>query len=438
MEQDTAVVTLAAADAASIAAFVAEHYQGEPPWLTQARHQAGTLAATAALPQRAKSALRARRWEDAPVLAEGVPAVPAAPRDGIRITRGGYRSTPLPAAWTAAGVLCWNLADAVRRAPELVRQYLGQALAAEPVGDGAVGTEGAKFAALNAALWQHGVFLYVPPRVQLTEPVTVEYCIEDSAVTLYPRTLLIADRESQVRVIERYVSQEPEGAARRLLSAVVEVFAGEGARVEYNAIQDLGPSVDAVVHRAARVARDGQMSWNLGEFGAGVLAGRQFTALEGPGAEGRTTVVFFGNRAQQQEYTAITEHAAAHSQSDLFARGVMNGRARSAVTAVTHIRRGARGSHARQREETLMLSPTARAEAVPSLLIDEHDVFAAHAASAGPVEESTLHYLMSRGLPEIEAVRLVVHGFLAPVIDRLPQDAVRDLVWERVERKIRE
>lgn len=84
-----------------------------------------------------------------------------------------------------------------------------------------------------------------------------------------------------------------------------------------------------------------------------------------------------------------------------------------------------------------MLSDQSRADAIPSLVIDERDVFAAHAASAGPVDKAAIFYLTSRGLTEDEAVRLIVHGFLAPVIDSIPHAGLRDEVWTAVERKIR-
>jgi Fe-S cluster assembly protein SufD len=84
-----------------------------------------------------------------------------------------------------------------------------------------------------------------------------------------------------------------------------------------------------------------------------------------------------------------------------------------------------------------MLSDAARADAIPSLIIDERDVYAAHAASAGPLDKAALFYLMSRGLPESEARRLMIEGFLSPVIDSIPLESVRHHVWSAVERKIR-
>lgn len=437
MEVGADVVTLAAADSRSLDAWLNDHHRGEPTWLAELRRLAGERAAAWPLPQRAKSALRAKRWEKAPVLA--APALDSLPHpDSLSVnlwmSAAGTVLGSLPPAWQSAGVLVWDLAAAVLQAPELVRQYLARGLALDRQ-DLYGKPENDKFLALNTALWRHGAFIYVPPRVVVPEPITVQYVLTGDALTLYPRTLVIADRESRVTVVEHHLGGFEDSDNRRLVAGAVELFVAAGARVEYSAVQDYGMETDVVIRRYAEVERDGQVQWNLGEFGGGVSMARHESWLKEPGASAESSVVFFGSQAQHQEFTAHLEHLAPHTQSDLFARGVMAGRARSTFTGVTHIRKGASQSNGRQREETLMLSPQARADAVPSLLIDEHDVFAAHAASAGPVEETTLHYLMSRGLAEEEAIALVVHGFLAPVVDRLPE-AIQAVVWEHVERKM--
>ena len=154
------------------------------------------------------------------------------------------------------------------------------------------------------------------------------------------------------------------------------------------------------------------------------------------GASMSSVTVFYGTGSQHQDYTAEVVHEAPHTRSAILARGVMGDRARSVFTGQSVIKKGAVGSDARQKEQTLMLSDQARADAIPSLQIDDNDVFAAHSASAGPVDPTMLYYLESRGLEPEEARRVVIRGFLEPVLASLAPASVQERVRELVETKL--
>lgn len=401
----------------------------EPLWLRERRYQSAQHYVDLPFPKLERTPLKKRRLESIPAL-DPLPAVTgggdADVHVGLRLqfANGELIDRELSPKLRDAGVLLMSLNQAVVEAPQLVEQYLGQIL--DPQRD--------KLQAMNDAFWQTGLFLYVPPRVHIGDAITVTHHLSAEARGYFPRSLVIADRESQVTVSEIFLSDE--GSSKALFSGGVEIVAMDGAQVDYGSIQQLGSHVDGFMRRAGKTGRDAHLNWNIGEFGGGLWVAEHDAKLLEPGGQTNSITVFFGSGTQHQDYAAKSFHVAPNTKSNMVARGVMADRSRSIFTGLTDIQLGARGADGRQKEQTLMLSDDARADAIPSLVIEERDVFAAHAASAGPVDKGALFYLTARGIREKDAIRLVVHGFLAPVIDAISQEALRERIWAAVERKI--
>jgi len=318
-----------------------------------------------------------------------------------------------------------DLAEALSAHPDLVRAVLGQV---QPDGED-------RYTALNRAFWHPGLFCYVPRGVAVEEPLTVLHWVDPESPGYLPRLAVLADDLSRVAVVETLLGQ-PRDTHRMLVSEVLEVVARPGSHVTVAAIQQLAPGAEAFLRRRARVEKDARVVWHTGEFGAALSVAAHGSLLVGDGASATSVSVFFGTGVQHQDYTAEVVHQGRYTKSDILARGVMGDRARSIFTGQSVIRKGAVGSDARQKEQTLMLSDQARADAIPSLKIDDNDVFAAHSASAGPIDPTALYYLESRGLAPDEARRVVIRGFLEPVLAALAPQAVQDRVRELVEEKL--
>ncbi len=420
----------------NVANHLRDQFASDPEWLLARRREAMAAYFALPVPTRERTAFNADRsgaitgFESAPVPADLPLPVPE--------TRGGVLSmahdrvlvTRQPAALAREGVILTDLRSACRMQPELVAPHLGSVIDAAHD----------KSQALNAGWWHNGGFLYVPAGVRVADPVIwLHYHLPDQP-GFFPRSLIVLEEDSEVVLID-YYSEGENGSApvsRTLAAMTVEVKLGSGARLHYGSIEQLSETTDAFVHRSALAGAHSAIFWNVGVFGAGVEISRQSTRLVEPGAENHSVSVFFGSGRQHHDIDVVSIHDAPHTVSTMVGKGVMKGRAQSVFTGITEIRRGARGSNARQREQTLMLSDDARADAIPSLLIDENDVFAAHSASAGPIDQAALFYLMARGLSEEAAVRMIVQGFLAPVIDNISIDDLRQQVWVAVERKVSE
>lgn len=161
------------------------------------------------------------------------------------------------------------------------------------------------------------------------------------------------------------------------------------------------------------------------------------TNLMGDGSYADTKTVTIGRGNQTQNFTTKVVHFGKHSEGWILKHGVQKDSATSIFNGIGKIEHGASKSNAQQSSRVLMLDEKARGDANPILLIDEDDVMAGHAASVGRVDPTQLYYLMSRGIPKREAERLVIHGFLAPVVNELPIEGVKAQLVEVIERKVR-
>lgn len=406
---------------------VSTQFADEPEWLRQARQVAAQRYLSLPLPYRERTPLQKRGLEEPPQLTPDPQPVSADiwPTGGLLALSGRevLRRREPSADGAEPRVIFTDLRSLVADDPDRVRSWL----TADPADD--------KFAALNQAAWQNGAVIWIPAGVRLPDPLVVVHLGPAGGGATLPRTLIVLEQDSEATVIEHYHAIG-SGYERTLAAPVVDISVGARATLRYGAIEEMSESTQCFVVRRATVAQDGSIHWSIGAFGSGLEVSRQVTTLSAPGGSSESVTVFFGSGRQHHDIELVTVHEAPHTKSLMTGKGVMNGRARSVLTGVTEIRKGAKSTDARQKEQILMLSERSRADAIPSLRIDENDVFAGHSASAGPVDRNVLYYLMSRGIPEPEAVRLVVQGFLAPVVDAIPVDLVREAVWRLVERKV--
>jgi Fe-S cluster assembly protein SufD len=403
--------------------------------LAERRRQALHAYEALPVPTRARTPLRGRRLETIPYRDPVEPdaaEVPEELRTGPEsaghavLANGSVISLTMRPEWARAGVRLMSLAAASGAATEVLVKHLG-ALVPQDMD---------RYLAANEALWRDGVLLHVPRGVAIPSPITIVHWVGEAARGVFPRTLVVAEPGSAVHVVESYLGR-PDDDHRVLVSALTEVFAQDAASVTVASLQQLPPGAEAFVRRRGRADHDAHLDWATAEFGAALSVAGHHTDLAESGASSTSQTVMFGSGAQHFDYEAEAVHVGTHTVSDMRSRGVMSGRSRGVFTGLSQIVHGARRADARQREETLMLSRDARADAIPSLIIDDNDVFAAHAASAGPVDELALYYLASRGIPRADGIDMLVRGFLGPVVERIQLPAVQERVWTAIEAKLR-
>lgn len=336
-------------------------------------------------------------------------------RDGLQIQRNSeVVVTHLDPEMKSKGVWFGDLDRAIAERPDVLERHL----------HGLVATERSKFTALHAAFRSGGTFLHVPRDVRVDLPIQTLSYLDADVAAAFPRTLLVAEEGSEVTFIDRYVSPALGGA---LSDAIVEIYVGPGAHVRYVALQEYGDGVTHLAVQRARIARDGSLK-TLGVAFGGTLARAEIEAvLAEDGASSEMLGVYFGDGDQHIDHRSIQDHIGSRTSSDLLYKGAMRDSSNAIYTGTVVIEKGAHRCDAYQTNRNILLSETARAHSVPNLEILTNDpTRCGHAASVGPVSDDELFYLMSRGIPEKEAERLIVFGFFKQVLDRVEIPEIRD------------
>ncbi|WP_374988538.1 Fe-S cluster assembly protein SufD [Priestia megaterium] len=324
------------------------------------------------------------------------------------------------------GVIFTDIQTAAKEHSDLVEKYFMK--------DG-VKVDEHRLTALNAALLNGGVFVYVPKNVEVQEPLQAVFVREDEEAALFNHVIVVAEDNSSVTYVENYIATAEE--SNGVVNIVTEVFANSNAKVTFGAVDYLAKGTTTYVNRRGVAGKDGRIEWALGLMSEGNTVSENTTYLMGDGSYGDTKTVTVGRGEQSQNLTTSIVHFGKHSEGYILKHGVMKESASSIFNGIGKIEHGASKSNAEQESRVLMLSEKARGDANPILLIDEDDVTAGHAASVGRVDPIQLYYLMSRGISQTEAERLVIHGFLAPVVNELPIETVKKQLTDLIERKVR-
>ena len=406
---------------------------GEPEWLRARRREAFATYERLPLPSRSDEEWRRTdiRGLDLEQFESFEPADGAAPSDLIEDVAGVLRqrgSEPgyieLDAAVAAKGVLFMPLSQAAVEQRELVERRLFSEV--RPDRD--------KLAALHAALFSGGTFLYVPDGVAVDKPLVSQFWSSGGGAAVLPHTLILAGQGSRFNYIDEFLSPDLDRPA--LASGSAEVFAEEGASVGYISLQRWGRHAWQFANQRVRAGRDASVRLVAVGLGGRFAKNRIEASLAGPGATAELKALFFGSERQFFDYHTLQQHLVGNTTSDLLFKGALRDEARSVYAGLIRIEPHASRSDAYQANRNLLLSRTAKAHSIPMLEILNNDVRCTHGATVAPVDPEHLFYLESRGIPAATAERMIVHGFFGEVLDRIPVQQARDLVEQELEARI--
>ena len=442
--QDRTVPVAGGLDGWLAAALERAQRAGEPAWALARRREAAVAAERLPWPGRAlelwrrtdfgalalgemdpwRAAPPARGRDDLPAgivarLGDGAaPAGLVVQRDGVVVLE------QTPAELVARGVVVASLERALRERGDELRDRLGVLL--EPDLD--------RYAALQQAMRAGGAYVYVPDGVTLEAPIRLVRWLDGASAAGFPATVVVLGRGARATVLEELVSETAGGTAFH--AGATEVFVGEDARLVYGHLQDWGGNVFHYSNQRARVERGGELQWIQTFLGGRVTKTDSRFSLEGAGARAFVHGFMFGDRRQHFDLHTLQRHLVERTTSDLAIRSALKDRARSVYQGTIRVAPGAQGTDAYQANRNLLLSPTARADSIPGLEILANDVRCTHGATVGTVDHEQMYYLMARGLPRRDAQRLVVEGFFAPVLDRIPVESVRAHLRAAIQAKI--
>ncbi|MDQ0412648.1 Fe-S cluster assembly protein SufD [Mesobacillus stamsii] len=413
----------------------------EPAWLTELRVQSLAIAEDLSLPRPEKTKIdkwNFTQFEKLLVKSDIFSAVDDLPEEvkslvdmeakdsSLYVQRNNKPAyLQLSKEMQEQGVIFTDIFTAAREYSDLLKKYFMTA----------VKSDEHRLTALHTAFMNGGAFLYVPKNVQLNSPIQAIFLHDDAEANLFNHVLVVAEDNSSLTYVENYFSTT--GKVNGLVNIVTEAFAGQNAKIQYGAVDTLAEGLTTYVNRRGIAGRDARIEWALGLMNDGNTISDNLTNLIGDGSYCDMKTVAIGRGEQTQNFTTSIIHFGKNSNGFILKHGVVKDSATSIFNGIGKIEHGASKSNAEQESRVLMLSEKARGDANPILLIDEDDVTAGHAASVGRVDPLQLYYLMSRGISKHEAERLVIHGFLAPVVNELPIEGVKKQLVEVIERKVK-
>jgi len=329
----------------------------------------------------------------------------------------------LPADLAEQGVIFTDFYSALEEIPEIIEKHFMSA----------VKYDEDKLAAYHTAYFNSGAVLYIPDNVEINQPIEgIFYQDSESDVPFNKHILIIAGKHSKVTYLER-LETYGSGSVSATANITVEVIAQTGAQIKFSAIDRLGENVTAYISRRGKLDDDSMIDWAIGVMNEGNVIADFDSDLFGRGSHADMKVVALSRGKQIQGIDSRVTNYGCNSIGNILQHGVILEKGTLTFNGIGHIIKGAKGADAQQESRVLMLSDKARSDANPILLIDENDVTAGHAASIGQVDPEDMYYLMSRGLDQATAERLVVRGFLGSVIVEIPVKEVRIEMIETID-----
>jgi Fe-S cluster assembly protein SufD len=438
--QDTLLVTKTVTEFEEDDVLALSESKGEPEWMRQRRLEAWRVFRDTPKPKTTDEAWRRtdiRRLK----LNQVTPAIGGAQlhdlpsrlsemvgseeQAGLLLhANGGVVHAALDEALAEQGLILADMDTAVREHGDLLlRFFMKQAV---PVSDG-------YFAAMHGALWSGGTFLYVPKNVRVERPLHVATWAGPGANS-FTHTLVVVEAGAQVTLIEEFTSDDSN--SQTMHNGVVELIVHENAQLDYVSFQDWNRQAYNFSAERALVERDATLHWVLGGMGSRLTKSFIESSLVGPGSTALMSGVFFADGRQHLDYDTQQNHVAAHTTSDLLYKGALKDKARSVWQGMIKVLPGAQKTDGYQANRNLILAKTARADSIPGLEIEADDVRCTHGATVSQLDPEEVFYIRSRGLPLDQTQRLVVQGFFAPVIERIPLASVRERLQEEIVKKI--
>lgn len=324
------------------------------------------------------------------------------------------------------GVKIGSVAAFLQSEPALLEKHLGRH--AKP--------DDNAFTALNTAFFQDGAFIYVPAGKIVADPVHLLFIStsKEAGATTHPRNLIIAEKSSQLTVIESYVGVTD---AAYFTNAVEEFVIGENAVVEHCKFQDENATAFHIAAIHAHLGRNCNFIAHSIATGAKLSRNNIRTSLADEGVECILNGLYLTRDEQLADHHMVVDHAKPHCNSHEYYNGILDGHSKGVFHGRILVRPDAQKTDAKQTNKNLLLSETATIDTKPQLEIYADDVKCTHGATVGQLNDESIFYLRARGIGEETARRMLIHAFAGEIIDRIRYAPAREemdkVIWDRLE-----
>ena len=312
-------------------------------------------------------------------------------------------------------VIFTSIEVAMKKYPELVKKYFGKI----------VSNNENKFAALNGAVFSGGSFIYIPPNTTLDRPLQSYFRINSRNMGQFERTLIIVDDNSHLHYVEGCTA--PTYSDSSLHAAVVEIYVGKNSSCRYSTIQNWAPNVYNLVTKRALVDENGVMEWIDGNIGSRLTMKYPCCVLKGDNSKGTCITISVASKTQEQDSGARMIHLGKNTTSNIISKSIAQSGGNSTYRGKVRITKGATGSSAMVKCDTLILDSISKSDTIPVNICENESSNIEHEATVSKISEDNLYYMMSRGISEERATELIVLGFLDKFRQELPMEYAVEL-----------
>jgi Fe-S cluster assembly protein SufB len=369
------------------------------------------------------NAKESRTWEDVPAEIRDTfekLGIPEAEREMLGGVGAQYDSEmvyhKLKADLEAQGVIFENMDVAVHKYPELVKEYFMT---------GCVPVHDHKFTMLHAAVWSGGTFIYIPKGVSVEIPLQAYFRMNAERGGQFEHTLIVADEGSNVHYIEGCSAPKFDAAA--LHAGCVEIFVKKNAHVRYSSIENWSKNTFNLNTKRAVVDENGMIEWLNGNMGSGTTMLYPMSVLRGARAKSDYLGVAFAGPDQVQDTGHKVAMVAPDTSATVRSKSISGGGGESLYRGLVKITPGAKNAKVSVRCDALMLDGESRSQTIPKMMVGAPSATVVHEASVGRISERELFYLESRGLDRSAATKVLVGGFLEPIVKALPLEYAVEL-----------
>ena len=312
-------------------------------------------------------------------------------------------------------VIFTSIEDAIKRYPDLVKKYFGKIVSF---------TEN-KFAALNAAVFSGGSFIYVPKNTVLDRPLQSYFRINSKNMGQFERTLIIVDDNSSLHYVEGCTA--PSYSESSLHAAIVEIYVGKNSKCRYSTVQNWATNVYNLVTKRALVDESGVMEWIDGNIGSKVTMKYPCCVLKGDNSRGTCITISVAKSGQEQDSGARMIHIGKNTKSNIVSKSIAGNGGNATYRGKVEIKKNALNSDAMVKCDSLILDDRSMSDTIPTNIVGNITSNIEHEATVSKISDGVLFYLMSRGIPEERATELIVLGFIDEFKNELPMEYAVEL-----------
>jgi len=314
------------------------------------------------------------------------------------------------------GVVFMDMDEAVKKYPNLVKRYFMTTC---------VSPDLHKFTALHSAVWSGGTFIYVPKGITVELPLQAYFRMNTDRSGQFEHTLIIADEGSTIHYIEG--CSAPLYEQNSLHAGCVEIHVKQGAHVRYSSIENWSKNVYNLNTKRGIVEEDGILEWVNGNLGSKVTMLYPSSVLVGNNSKTDYIGIAYAGKGQYQDTGCKVYHLGKNTSSNILSKSISLEGGTASYRGLVNVKPNAKNSISHVRCDGLMLDDQSKSFTDPAMKIEENDVSVSHEASVGKISEDQLFYLMSRGLSKEEATKMIINGFIEPLINELPMEYAVEL-----------